>query len=146
MEQLTRNRTWRTWRTEDFFSSEQSVIVARAGNLRIEHTDADGNVKVLREAIPVLDGEVVDSAVMNCEALSKFFAQEIDSAREEGVLFSLHLKATMMKVSDPIMFGHCVRAYYCDVFEKHEALFGEIGVDANNGIGDVYAKIEGSLG
>jgi len=127
----------------DFFSSEQSVIVARAGNLRIEHTDADGNVKVLREAIPVLDGEVVDSAVMNCEALSKFFAQEIDSAREEGVLFSLHLKATMMKVSDPIMFGHCVRAYYCDVFRKHEALFGEIGVDANNGIGDVYAKIEG---
>jgi isocitrate dehydrogenase len=127
----------------DFFSSEQSVIVARAGNLRIEHTDADGNVKVLREAIPVLDGEVVDSAVMNCEALSKFFAQEIDSAREEGVLFSLHLKATMMKVSDPIMFGNCVRAYYCDVFKKHEALFGEIGVDANNGIGDVYAKIEG---
>ena len=127
----------------DFFSSEQSVIVARAGNLRIEHTDADGNVKVLREAIPVLDGEVVDSAVMNCEALSKFFAQEIDSAREEGVLFSLHLKATMMKVSDPIMFGHCVRAYYRDVFKKHEALFGEIGVDANNGIGDVYAKIEG---
>jgi isocitrate dehydrogenase len=127
----------------DFFSSEQSVIVARAGNLRIEHTDADGNGKVLREAIPVLDGEVVDSAVMNCEALSKFFAQEIDSAREEGVLFSLHLKATMMKVSDPIMFGHCVRAYYRDVFRKHEALFGEIGVDANNGIGDVYAKIEG---
>ena len=127
----------------DFFSSEQSVIVARAGNLRIEHTEADGNVKVLREAIPVLDGEVVDSAVMNCEALSKFFAQEIDSAREEGVLFSLHLKATMMKVSDPIMFGNCVRAYYCDVFKKHEALFGEIGVDANNGIGDVYAKIEG---
>ena len=127
----------------DFFSSEQSVIVARAGNLRIEHTDADGSVKVLREAIPVLDGEVVDSAVMNCEALSKFFAQEIDSAREEGVLFSLHLKATMMKVSDPIMFGHCVRAYYRDVFRKHEALFGEIGVDANNGIGDVYAKIEG---
>ena len=127
----------------DFFSSEQSVIVARAGNLRIEHTDADGNVKVLREAIPVLDGEVVDSAVMNCEALSKFFAQEIDSAREEGVLFSLHLKATMMKVSDPIMFGHCVRAYYRDVFKKHEALFGEIGVDANNGIGDVYVKIEG---
>ena len=127
----------------DFFSSEQSVIVARAGNLRIEHTDADGSVKVLREAIPVLDGEVVDSAVMNCEALSKFFAQEIDSAREEGVLFSLHLKATMMKVSDPIMFGHCVRAYYRDVFRKHEALFGEIGVDANNGIGDVYVKIEG---
>jgi isocitrate dehydrogenase len=127
----------------DFFSSEQSATLGKAGNLRIEHTDADGNVTVLREAVPVLDGEVVDSAVMNCATLSKFFAKEIDSAREEGVLFSLHLKATMMKVSDPIMFGHCVRAYYKEVFTKHEALLTEIGVDANNGIGDVYSKIEG---
>jgi len=127
----------------DFYSSEQSAILAHAGNLRIEHTDADGNITVLREAVPVLEGEVVDSSVMNCQALSEFFAKEIDAAKEEGVLFSLHLKATMMKVSDPIMFGHCVRAYYSDVFEKHEDLFNEIGVDANNGIGDVYAKIEG---
>jgi isocitrate dehydrogenase len=78
---------------------------------------------------------------MDCTALSKFFAREIDAAKEEGVLFSLHLKATMMKVSDPIMFGHCVRVYYSDVFEKHGAVFDELGVDANNGIGDVYAKI-----
>ena len=127
----------------DFYSSEQSAILANAGSLRIEHTDADGNVTVLRESVPVLEGEVVDSSVMNCQALSEFFANEIDAAKEEGVLFSLHLKATMMKVSDPIMFGHCVRAYYSDVFKKHEALFNEIGVDANNGIGDVYAKIEG---
>jgi isocitrate dehydrogenase len=127
----------------DFYSSEQSAILANAGSLRIDHTDAAGNVTVLREAVPVLEGEVVDSSVMNCQALSEFFAKEIDAAKQEGVLFSLHLKATMMKVSDPIMFGHCVRAYYSDVFEKHEALFNEIGVDANNGIGDVYAKIEG---
>ena len=127
----------------DFYSSEQSAILTNAGDLRIEHTDADGNVTVLRKSVPVLEGEVVDSSVMNCQALSEFFANEVDAAKEEGVLFSLHLKATMMKVSDPIMFGHCVRAYYSDVFKKHEALFNEIGVDANNGIGDVYAKIEG---
>ena len=126
---------------KDFYSSEQSAVVAKAGNLRIEHSDADGNVTVLREAVPVLDNEVVDSSVMDCTALGEFFAREIDAAKEEGVLFSLHLKATMMKVSDPIMFGHCVRVYYSDVFEKHGAVFGELGVDANNGIGDVYAKI-----
>ena len=125
----------------DFYSSEQSMIVEKAGNLRIVHTDADGNETVLRKAVPVLDGEVVDAAVMNCAALAEFFAREIDAAREQGVLFSVHLKATMMKVSDPIMFGHCVKAYYSDVFEKHGATLDEIGVDANNGIGDVYAKI-----
>jgi isocitrate dehydrogenase len=127
---------------KDFFSSEQSAIVARAGNLRIQHKDADGNVTVLRDAVPVLNDEVVDASVMDCGALQAFFATEIDTAKEQGVLFSLHLKATMMKVSDPIMFGHCVRAYYNDVFAKHGALFDEIGVDANNGIGDVYAKIQ----
>ena len=126
----------------DFYASEKSAIVATAGNLRIEHTDASGNVTVLREAVPVLDNEVVDASVMDCGALQAFFAKEIDAAKQEGVLFSVHLKATMMKVSDPIMFGHCVRAYYSDVFAKHNALFEKIGVDANNGIGDVYAKIE----
>ena len=126
---------------KDFYSSEQSAIVPQAGNLRIAHTDDSGKETVLREAVPVLDGEVVDASVMNCAALRAFYEKEIESAKEEGVLFSLHLKATMMKVSDPIMFGHCVRAYYSDVFEKHAATFDEIGVDANNGIGDVYAKI-----
>ncbi|MDH3334572.1 MAG: NADP-dependent isocitrate dehydrogenase, partial [Gammaproteobacteria bacterium] len=127
---------------KDFYSSEQSAIVGKAGNLRIEHTDAEGNATVLREAVPVLEHEVVDASVMDCGALQAFYAKEIESAKEQGVLFSLHLKATMMKVSDPIMFGHCVRAYYRDVFAKHGALFDKIGVDANNGIGDVYAKIE----
>ncbi|MDH5620420.1 MAG: NADP-dependent isocitrate dehydrogenase, partial [Gammaproteobacteria bacterium] len=126
---------------KDFYGSEQSAIVAKAGNLRIEHRDADGKVTVLRDAVPVLKDEVVDASVMDCAALQSFYASEIDAARDEGVLFSLHLKATMMKVSDPIMFGHCVRIYYRDVFEKHAATFDEIGVDASNGIGDVYAKI-----
>ncbi len=126
---------------KDFYGSEQSAIVAKAGNLRIEHRDADGKVTVLRDAVPVLKDEVVDASVMDCAALQSFYASEIDAAKDEGVLFSLHLKATMMKVSDPIMFGHCVRIYYRDVFEKHAATFDEIGVDANNGIGDVYAKI-----
>ena len=126
---------------KDFYSSEQSAILEKGGALRITHTDTAGNETVLRDAVPVLDHEVVDATVMDCAALKAFFETEIEAAKEEGVLFSLHLKATMMKVSDPIMFGHCVRAYYRDVFEKHDATFREIGVDANNGIGDVYAKI-----
>ena len=126
---------------DDFYSSEQSTVIETAGKLRIEHTDTTGNVTALRDALSVLEGEVVDSSVMNCKALSEFYAKEIDAAKDEGVLFSLHLKATMMKVSDPIMFGHCVLAYYGDVFAKHGALFDELGVDANNGIGDVFAKI-----
>ena len=126
----------------DFYASEQSVIVDNAGSLRIEHTDADGNVSILRDAVPVLENEMVDASVMDCAALQSFFAREIEAAKEQGVLFSLHLKATMMKVSDPIMFGHCVRAYYSDVFARHGDVFDDIGVDANNGIGDVYAKID----
>ncbi len=125
----------------DFYGSEQSAILPQAGALRIVHTDAAGKETVLRDAVPVLEHEVVDATVMDCAALQDFFAREIDAARDEGVLFSLHLKATMMKVSDPIMFGHCVRAYYSDVFDKHAETFDAIGVDANNGIGDVYAKI-----
>ena len=126
---------------KDFYSSEQSAVVAKAGRLKIVHRDGDGNETILREAVPVLDAEVVDAAVMNCAALQDFYRREIDAALQEGVLFSLHLKATMMKVSDPIMFGHCVRAYYGDVFTKHADTFEQIGVDENNGIGDVYAKI-----
>jgi len=126
---------------KDFYSSEQSAILEKGGALRIVHTDSNGKETVLREAVPVLDHEVVDATVMDCAALKAFYEKEIDAAKKEDVLFSLHLKATMMKVSDPIMFGHCVRAYYSDVFEKHAAVFDEIGVDADNGIGDVYAKI-----
>jgi len=124
----------------DFYSSEQSAVVAAAGNLRIELDTGDG-VTVLREAVPVLVDEVIDVSVMSCAALKEFFAREIDAAKSENVLLSLHLKATMMKVSDPIMFGHAVKVYYRDVFDKHAAVFDELGVDPNNGIGDAYAKI-----
>jgi len=125
----------------DFFSSETSAIVEKDGSLRIELESASGETTVLREAVPVLANEVVDASVMSCAALREFYAAQIDAAKEEDVLLSLHLKATMMKVSDPIMFGHAVTVYYADVFDKYKALFDELGVDANNGVGDVYAKI-----
>ena len=96
---------------------------------------------MLRDAVPVQDAEVIDAAVMNVRRLREFFAREIESAKSDGVLLSLHLKATMMKVSDPIMFGHAVRIFYADVFDKHAALFEELGVEPNNGIGDVYTRI-----
>jgi len=126
----------------DFYSSEESAVIRNAGDLRIELDTGDG-VTVLREAVPVLEDEVIDASVMNRDALRAFFAEEIDAAKTENVLLSLHLKATMMKVSDPIMFGHAVTVYYHDVFEKHAALFDDLGIDPNNGVGDVYAKIVG---
>jgi isocitrate dehydrogenase len=125
----------------DFYSSERSAVVDKAGNLRIELTAADGGTTILKEKVPVQQGEVIDAAVMNCRALCAFFEAATSQAKDSGVLLSLHLKATMMKVSDPIMFGHAVKVYYRDVFEKHADLFEELGVDANNGIGDVYARI-----
>jgi len=125
----------------DFYSSETSAIVEKQGGLRIELESSGGELTVLREAVPVLEDEVVDASVMSCKPLRKFFAEQIEAAKEEDVLLSLHLKATMMKVSDPIMFGHAVTVYYADVFEKYKALFDELGVDANNGVGDAYAKI-----
>jgi isocitrate dehydrogenase len=125
----------------DFYSSEKSTIVGAAGDVRIELVAADGQVTALKEKTVVQADEVIDAAVMNCNALREFFDKETKAARNDNVLLSLHLKATMMKVSDPIMFGHAVTVYYRDVFEKHAALFAELGVDENNGIGDVYAKI-----
>jgi len=125
----------------DFYSSEKSVVVKKAGDVRIEFTDENGNIRVLKEKTPVLEGEVIDAAVMSRSALRAFFTREINAARDEGILLSLHLKATMMKVSDPIMFGHAVTVFFADVFDKHAAVFEKLGVDANNGLGDVYAKI-----
>lgn len=125
----------------DFYSSEQSTIVDKAGDLKIELEGTDGTVITLKESTTVLQGEVIDAAVMNKNALRSFLAKATDDAQAAGVLLSLHLKATMMKVSDPIMFGHAVKVYYKDVFEKHAGLFDEIGVDANNGVGDVYARL-----
>ena len=124
-----------------FYDSEQTTFVREAVNLDIEWSAANGKITVLRENIAVLESEVIDAAVMNCQALRAFYATEMDEANASDVLLSLHLKATMMKVSDPIMFGHAVTVYYQDVFNKYADLFDEIGVDANNGIGDVYTKI-----
>lgn len=128
----------------DFYGSEQSVTVPAATDVKIVFTGNDGNQTELKASTPLQAGEVIDSSVMNRQALADFLAQEIEDAKSQGVLFSVHMKATMMKVSDPIIFGEAVKVYYKDVFDKHQALFDELGVDANNGIGDVYAKI-GSL-
>ena len=125
----------------DFYSSEQSAVVAADGNLKITLTSNDGDEIVLRADVPVLANEVVDASRMDTAALRAFFEEEIETAKQDDVLLSLHLKATMMKVSDPIMFGHAVKVYYKDAFEKHAAVLEELGVDANNGVGDVYAKI-----
>ncbi|NOQ81801.1 MAG: NADP-dependent isocitrate dehydrogenase [Methylophaga sp.] len=126
----------------DFFGSEQSITIANAGNVSIELENASGDTTVLKQTTAVLVGEVIDASVINKNALRTFIETEIDNAKNEGVLFSLHLKATMMKVSDPIIFGHVVSVFYKDVFEKHAAVFKQIGVDVKNGLGDVYAKIK----
>jgi isocitrate dehydrogenase len=125
----------------DFYGSEKSVTIAEAGQVRIEHVAADGSVTVLKEKTAVKAGEIIDASSMSKKALRDFIAAEITDAKAKDVLLSVHLKATMMKVSDPIMFGHVVTVFFKDVFEKHAATFAELGVDANNGLGDVYAKI-----
>ncbi|MBD1388536.1 NADP-dependent isocitrate dehydrogenase [Neiella sp. HB171785] len=125
----------------DFYGSEQSVIVEQADDVKIEFVAASGDTQVLKASTPLQAGEVIDSAVMNVAKLREFFEVQTQQAKEQGVLLSLHLKATMMKVSDPIMFGHAVTVYYKEVFDKHAALFEELGVDPSNGVGDVYAKI-----
>jgi isocitrate dehydrogenase len=126
----------------DFFGSEQSTTLGAATTAKIEHRDAAGNVTVLKEGIGLLVGEIIDASAMNRNALRSFLATQIDDAKSQGVLFSLHLKATMMKVSDPIIFGHAVTVFYEEAFNKHAAVFAELGVDANNGVGDVYSKIK----
>ena len=127
----------------DFYSNEKSTVVSEAGEARIEFVDRDGTATVLKEKVPLLDGEVIDATVMSRSALRGFLEEQMEDARKNGVLFSIHLKATMMKVSDPIIFGHAVSVYFKDVFEKHASVFEELGVDPNNGLGDLYAKIEG---
>ena len=126
----------------DFYANERSAVISTTGTLRIEFTDTAGNTTVLKDSIAVTEGDVIAASVMSRRALTEFFDTEIADAKANGVLLSLHLKATMMKVSDPIMFGHAVRAYYKDVFDKHAATFDTLGVDPDNGIGDVYAKIQ----
>jgi len=125
----------------DFYSSEQSVVLETDDDVTITLHPDEGEVQVLKASTPVLEGEVIDASVMRCQQLAAFYEDAANDAKAQGVLLSLHLKATMMKVSDPIMFGHAVKVYYKDVFEKHASTFEKIGVDTRNGLGDVYAKI-----
>ncbi len=125
----------------DFYGSEKSVVVPDSTDVKIEWIGKNGKSKTLKASTPLLAGEVIDAAVMSSKKLEAFYEKEIQSAKEEGVLLSLHLKATMMKVSDPIMFGKAVKVFYKDVFAKHQSTFDELGVDTNNGLGNVYAKI-----
>ncbi len=125
----------------DFYGSEQSLVIENATSVRIELTTADGRTIALRENLGLQSGEVIDAAVMSCSALRAFAAQEIDDARSRGLLLSLHLKATMMKVSDPIIFGHVIHTYYQAVFTKHQETLAKIGFNPNNGIGDLINKL-----
>lgn len=126
---------------KDFFGSEKSVTVSGETQARIEFVAQDGTTKVLKDALALQDKEIIDASVLNQSALVSFFEKEIEDAKKQDVLLSLHMKATMMKVSDPVIFGHAVKVYYKDVFAKYGDLFEELGVDVNNGLGDVYAKI-----
>jgi isocitrate dehydrogenase len=126
----------------DFFESEKSTTMGEATDVKIEFVDGDGSITVLKEKIAIQKGEVVDTAVMNVAALREFYAQQIEEANKDDVLLSLHLKATMMKISDPIMFGHCVSVFYKEAFDKHAETLEEIGANVNNGLADVLEKLD----
>ena len=126
----------------DFYGSEQAVTTSAAGSAAIEFVTRDGRVTELKSGIPLQSGEIVDCAVMNVKELREFYGEEIANAKAEGVLLSLHVKSTMMRVSDPIIFGHCVSVYYQDVFDKHAADLGELAVNPDNGIAELYTKIQ----
>lgn len=126
----------------DFYGSEKSLTMAKACSVRIEFAAADGKTTILKGATPLLKGEVIDSAIMNVRELRAFYDAQAEAAKHDGVLLSLHLKATMMKVSDPIMFGHCVSVFYKDVFTKHADLITRLGVNVNYGLADLHAKIQ----
>lgn len=127
---------------KDFFGSEKSVTVSSATNARIEFVDAAGTVQVLKPKVALTAGEVIDSAVMNVAALQKFYAEQIAATKADNALFSLHLKCTMMKVSDPIMFGYCVSEYFADALQKHADVLAEIGANINNGLADVLSRLD----
>jgi len=138
----TSKTTVATMGKDDFFSNEKSVTVPAATTVKIEFVAADGSTKILKEKTPLKAGEIIDATVLSKWALIAFLEQQVARARKEGLLFSVHLKATMMKVSDPIIFGHVVRVFFKDLLAKHAATFAELGVDLNNGFGDLVAKIQ----
>jgi isocitrate dehydrogenase len=126
----------------DFFSNEKSLTVPETADVRIEFVDAAGRVTVLKESIPLQPGEILDATFMDKSALVSFLERQIERAKADGVLFSLHMKATMMKVSDPIIFGHAVKVFFKELLEKHAATLDALGVNFNNGFGDLVAKIQ----
>ncbi|MGY6744683.1 MAG: NADP-dependent isocitrate dehydrogenase [Cecembia sp.] len=126
----------------DFYGSEKSLTMTQAAKVSIQHVAKDGSISVLKDFFPLKEGEVIDAALMSVAALKKFLQEQIEDAKRTGVLFSLHMKATMMKVSDPIIFGHAVKVFFAPVFEKHEETLKSLGVDVNNGLGDLLSKIE----
>ncbi len=126
----------------DFFHNEESITLPAATTVRIEHVAADGATTVLKDGLALLEGEIFDGTYMSKEALLAFLLEQVGDAKALGVLFSLHMKATMMKVSDPIIFGHAVRVFYADVFEKHGAILEELGANPNDGFGEIAARIE----
>ncbi len=125
----------------DFYGNETAITMDKATNVKYEFVGKDGSVQVLKDKLAIQAGEIIDSTHMDVEKLREFFAKTIEEAKAAGVLLSLHLKATMMKISDPVMFGHCVEVYYKAVFDKYAAEFKQIGVNTSNGLGDVYAKL-----
>ncbi|MBS0372381.1 MAG: NADP-dependent isocitrate dehydrogenase [Proteobacteria bacterium] len=141
---------WKPWsRTHvshmhhgDFYHGEKSLTLDKARNVRMELIAAGGKITVLKPKLALLEGEIIDSMFMSKKALCDFYEKELEDCREAGILFSLHVKATMMKVSHPIVFGHCVKIFYKEAFEKHEALFNELGINVNNGMVDLYEKIK----
>ena len=126
----------------DFYGSEKSVVIESAGNIKIEFVGDNGSSTVLKEKTAVLEGEVIDASLMSISELRSFLETQIADAKKKDVLFSVHLKATMMKVSDPIIFGHVVSVFYKDVFAKYNDLFDKLGIDLNHGLGEVYARIQ----
>lgn len=127
---------------KDFYGSETSTTLNKACSVKIDFIDKDGNAKIFKESLALLDGEVIDSSVMNVVALRKFYSEQIEEAKKDDVLLSLHLKATMMKISDPIMFGHCVSVYYKAALDKHADTLKKIGANVNNGLQDVLDKLD----
>lgn len=126
---------------KDFYETENSATLIKACDIKIEFVDRDGKATILKDNLHLIEGEVIDTAVMNVAALRKFYAEQIEEAKKDGVLLSLHLKATMMKISDPIMFGHCVSVYYKEALDKHADTLKQIGANVNNGLADVLEKL-----
>ena len=130
-----------TMSTGDFRHNEQSVTVPSATTVRIEHVAKDGTTSVLKDGLALLEGEIIDGTYMSKKALVEFLREQVSDAKAAGILFSLHMKATMMKVSDPIIFGHAVRVFFSELFEKHGAKLAELGANPRNGFGDIVARV-----